>query len=84
MIRSLPLFDGSKMILSEDFEILEVAGEYMAIPLGNESDRFRGVVALNEEAAFLLENMRCQRNMGDLVDLLFGDHILRLSRNELL
>ncbi len=62
------------MTRNNNFEITEVAGEYMAIPVGEEAVSFHGVVALNEAAAFLLKNMDEPRTKEELVDLLLKEY----------
>lgn len=62
------------MILNSMFEITEVSGEYMAIPLTTISSKFNGVVALNEASAFLLKYMNTSKTRENLVDLLIANY----------
>ena len=36
------------MIMKAGFELVEVAGEHMAVPVGDNAASFKGVVALSE------------------------------------
>lgn len=58
------------MVIKPCFEIVEVADEYFAIPVGSEAVSFNGVVALNEATAYLLTNMKQDISEAGLVDLL--------------
>ena len=62
------------MTLNPAFEIMQVADDYMAVPLGDEAQRFRGVVALSEPAAYLLKKMDVPRTEDDLVRLLTEEY----------
>lgn len=62
------------MIRNNNFEIVSVADEYMAIPMGEEAVSFHGVVALSEAAAFLLNHMDEPRTKKELVDLLCQEY----------
>lgn len=65
---------GTKMKMNENFEILEIDNDYMAIPIKEEAEKFSGVVALSEEAAFLIKNMKNDRTIDELVDLLISEY----------
>lgn len=43
------------MKLVFNFEIMELDGEWLAVPVGDEAERFHGVVNLNEEGAKMLK-----------------------------
>ncbi len=58
------------MKICDDFEIINVAGEYMAVPIGEKAESIKGLVVLNEATAFLLENMKNSISIDELVSLL--------------
>ena len=58
------------MKMCDDFELVDVADEYMAIPVGEKADSVKGMFVLNDAAAFLLENMRENKSKEELVSLL--------------
>lgn len=62
------------MRVNEFFEITDVAGEYLAIPIGNDANSINGVVVLNEASAFLLKQMKAPKSKADLVDLLISEY----------
>ena len=62
------------MIRNPDFEITEISGEYMAIPVGEAAQNFRGIIALNDASAFLLRKMETQKSKQDLVHLLCNEY----------
>lgn len=61
------------MKTNKEFEIVEIAGEYMAVPVGSLSKDFHGVVALTEASAFLLRHMDA-KNKGELIQLLLDEY----------
>lgn len=58
------------MRLKNTFEIVDVTGEYMAVPVGAEAETFGGVIALSETAAFLLKQMESPKTVEELTGLL--------------
>lgn len=62
------------MIANKDFEIVNVSGDYMAVPVGKQAFSFHGVVTLSEPAAFLLKHMDEPRTMEELVELLLSEY----------
>ena len=58
------------MKLKSSFDIIDVAGEYLAVPIGADADSFSGVVALSETAAYLLKQMRTAKTTEELVSIL--------------
>ena len=70
------------MIKNKDFEIVTIADEYMAVPIGEEAVSFHGVIALSEAAAFLLNNLNEPRTKEDLVGLLCNEYDVDRSTAE--
>lgn len=62
------------MIMSSDFELVDVAGEHMAVPVGEKAVSFKGVIALSEAAFFLLQNMNVQQTKESLLKLLCSEY----------
>lgn len=62
------------MTLNPSITITEVAGEYIAVPIGDAVRSFKGVIALNEAAAFLLKQMDSPKSKEDLVSLLTSEY----------
>lgn len=61
------------MIMNSKFELVEIAGEYMAVPVGDEAAAFQGVVALTDATYFLLQNMKTQQTEESLLALLTNE-----------
>ena len=59
---------------SENYKVVEVAGDYMAVPVGSEAKAFHGVIALSEPAAFLLKKMNDQTTKDDLKMFLIEEY----------
>ena len=62
------------MRLKENFEIIEIAGDYMAIPTGENMAHYGGSVVLNEVSAFLLKAMKKPVTEEELLELLLNEY----------
>ena len=62
------------MRLNPLFEIVDVAGEYLAIPVGEASTKMQGVIALNEATAYLLKQMKTPTTEDELIQLLISEY----------
>ena len=62
------------MILKQSFQLVDIAGEYMVIPVGNEATSFNGVIALSDAAFFILNNMQTPKSKEDLLELLTSEY----------
>ncbi len=61
------------------FEVVDVADEYLAIPVGEIAKSYGGVVALSETAAFLLKQMITPKTKEELTDLLVRNYEINLE-----
>ena len=62
------------MKLNKSFEIVSVADDYLAIPVGDKALSFNGVVSLTEAVAYLLKHMDTNKSVEELVDLLCDEY----------
>ena len=62
------------MVISNNFEITEVSGEYMLVPIGEAALSTRGIVAINEPVAFLLKHMNVSKSREELVNILISNY----------
>ena len=63
------------MLINKDFTIQKVGGSYLAVPVGETSKHFHGMIRLNETGAFLWKLMAekdCTE--ADLVDALLAEY----------
>ena len=58
------------MKLKPDFQIVQMANDYMLVPTGDQIDSFNGTVILNEVSAFLLDQMKEDLEKEELVERL--------------
>lgn len=56
------------MIRNKDFEIVTVADESMAVPVGEEATTFHGVVTLSDSAAYLLNILDEECSIEEIID----------------
>lgn len=62
------------MKLNNSFEIVDVAGEYIIIPISNATKIVNGVIAVTDAVAYLLKNMKEAKSEQDLVQLLVREY----------
>ena len=62
------------MILEKNIQIVEVAGEYLAVPIGEMANNVGGVIALSDSAAFLLKHLTNNLTKDEMLDLLLGEY----------
>ena len=58
------------MKLIPDFQIVQMANDYMLVPTGDQIDSFNGTVILNEVSAFILNQLKEDLEKEDLVERL--------------
>ncbi len=62
------------MKIKADFEVVNVAGDYMLVPVGDQMEQFKGTVVLNEVSAFLLDKMKEEVTKEELVQFLLDEY----------
>lgn len=62
------------MKIKSDFEIVNIDDDYMLVPVGDQIESFKGTVILNEVTAYLLEKMRVDRTIEELIKLLTSEY----------
>ena len=58
------------MKLKPDFQIVQMANDYMLVPTGDQIDSFNGTVILNDVSAFMLNQLKEDLEKEDLVERL--------------
>ena len=58
------------MKLKPDFQIVQMANDFMLVPTGDQIDSFNGTVILNEVSAFILNQLKEDLEKEDLVERL--------------
>ena len=62
------------MKINDNFELVDIAEEHIVVPIGDRARDVQGVFVLNEAASFLLEHMRQNQTMDELVNLLIENY----------
>ena len=62
------------MILNKNIQIIEIAGEYMAVPVGEMANNMGGVIALSDSTAFLLKHLTKNMTKAEMLDLLLDEY----------
>lgn len=67
------------MILKSDFELIEIADEHIAVPVGEKADSFQGIVALTGATYFLLNSLKSRQTKEGLLKILTDAYDVDLS-----
>ena len=67
------------MKLNPDFILQEMGGEAVLVPTGEAGERFRGIVRLNETAAFIVDCLRTETSQEQIVDALLAEYEVERS-----
>ena len=62
------------MIRNKDFEVVTVADESMAVPVGEEATTFHGVVTLSDSAAFLLNILNEEHSIEEIIEKFIAEY----------
>lgn len=64
------------MRIKSNYDLVDIADEYMLIPLGDAAISFKGVITLNEAAGFLLKHMKTHKTKEELVSILMDEYVV--------
>ena len=64
------------MKLKPGFELMKVAGDYLAIPSGGSMDPFDGAAILNEVSAFLLNALKTDVSEAELLEKVLAEYAI--------
>ena len=67
------------MRVNPNFEFVNVANDYMLIPVGEEMERFKGTVVLNEVSSFVLEQLKSGLTEDDIVKSIIEEYDVDLN-----
>ena len=62
------------MVLSSNYEIVEIADELLAVPVGKMANICKDVFTFNDAAAALVKQLKTQSTQRELIDLLVGQY----------
>ena len=57
-----------------EFMLREIAGEFVAVPVGAATQNFNGMITMTETAAFLYEHIEEAGSFQELIDLLRSEY----------
>ena len=72
----------SSVVLSKNFELTDIAGENLAIPVGSLAEKYKAVIALSEASAFLLSQLKQPKTSAELVSLLTQEFDVSVEQAE--
>jgi hypothetical protein len=59
---------GNIMKIKDDFILREIAGTWLAVPIGSRVVDFNGMITLSETGAFLWKLLETEKSVRELVD----------------
>lgn len=62
------------MIIKSCFNLVDIANEFMLVPLEDAIKSFRGIVVLNDAAGFLMQQMKTPKTKDELVESLMKEY----------
>ena len=74
------------MKVKDGFVIRNIAGQYMAVPVGKRMKDLHGMIALNETGAFLWNLLREDQSLDNLIQALLNEYDVspELARSSIL
>ena len=62
------------MIKNPNIELVQIADDFIAVPVGDFALTFKNIVALSGPAAFLLKKLEQPRTKDELIELLISEY----------
>ena len=62
------------MKLLSSIQLTELGGEFVAVPVGEAAERFRGIIRLNETAAFIVKRLQEETTREALIEALSEEY----------
>ncbi|WP_190324818.1 PqqD family protein, partial [Mediterraneibacter catenae] len=54
--------------IKQEFVLRRIAGENVLIPVGNQGDKFQGIITLNETGRFIWEKLEEGKNLEEIAE----------------
>lgn len=62
------------MRVSKDFIPREIAGEFMLVPIGKATEKFNGLIAVNEIGFFIFSALNEERTEDELIEKILSEY----------
>jgi len=62
------------MMVSKEFALREIAGNYIVIPFGKKAVDFNAMITLNETGAFLWKQLENEKSQKQLLDAMLEEY----------
>ncbi|MEE0775996.1 MAG: PqqD family protein [Bacillota bacterium] len=62
------------MKINKEFILREIMGEYILVPSGSDSQRYQGVISMNEQAVCIWNHLKDANTVDDLVDAITAEY----------
>ncbi len=62
------------MKLKDGFIVRQIAGSWVAVPVGERTSEMRGLISLSETGAFLWEHLKQDTSFENLLNFLTGEY----------
>lgn len=70
------------MKMKNGFLMRELAGRYVVVPVGTDTNQFRGMVQMNKVGAFLWESLQSEKDKEELIRELLDKYQVDRERAE--
>lgn len=68
------------MKIKDSFILRNVAGSHVVLPMGASSEKFSGMLKLNETGVFLWENLKKEISEDDLINAMLSEYNVGADR----
>ena len=68
--------------IKQEFVLRRIAGENVLIPVGNQGDKFQGIITLNETGRFIWEKLEEGKNLEEIAEMITEEYEVSREKAE--
>lgn len=68
--------------IKQEFVLRRIAGENVLIPVGNQGDKFQGIITLNETGRFIWEKLEEGKNFEEIAETITEEYEVSREKAE--
>lgn len=68
--------------IKQEFVLRRIAGENVLIPVGNQGDKFQGIITLNETGRFIWEKLEEGKNLEEIAETITEEYEVSREKAE--
>lgn len=62
------------MKISKGFELMDIAGQHIVVPLGAKNVNFNKMISLNDSGVFLLQQLQTEKTNAELLKVMLNEY----------